>query len=592
MKKILQLILLFPLYFGFSQQIEFVAETEKSTYGLDERIQLTYTINNEGDNFEPPSFTGFQVMGPSIYKGKSNQEVNGRVVKREVYTQLKYFLIPQKKGKFVIKPASIEYKGKEYVSNKIEVEIIDGISTINNDPTNPNSPAYSLGEGLFIVAEVNTTTPYLNQPVALTYRVYFDPKVVITEIDEKQKPKHNGFWNQEIQFRADKPVAAQFNGKNYGSFIAKKMLLYPLETGSQNLEPVTIDFGIEIQRKRQLGFMETIVLDNIYKKVVSNPISITVKPLPEANKPAEFNGAVGDFKISLQPSKTQLKAGEALQLKVTIAGNGNMQLFSIPKPVLPQQFELFEPEHIENIVTTANGISGSIMDTYTVVPQEKGDYTIAPVFFSYFDLATNSYKTIQSEPYTISVLDNPNFVPTNSVANSDNKTNAKKVFQNIALKTQLSSLNKKDFLGSILFYSLLLLAFITIPIVVLVRKKKAAMDSDIVGNKMKRNNHLAKKYLAEAKKQLGNKVPFYLAMEKALHTFLKAKLQIETSEMSKENIEKLLRNKQIDPLKIDGFIELMNSCEFARYTPVSSLSMQNDYENALNRISELEKDLS
>ncbi len=592
MKKVLQLILLFHLYFGFSQQIEFVAETEKSTYGLDERIQLTYTINNEGDNFEPPSFAGFQVMGPSIYKGKSNQVINGRVIKREVYTQLKYFLIPQKKGKFVIKPASIEYKGKEYVSNKVEIEIIDGISTINNDSTNPNSPAYSLGEGLFIVAEVNTTTPYLNQPVELIYKVYFDPKVIITEIDEKQKPKYNGFWNQEIKFRPEKPVAAQFNGKNYGSFIAKKMLLYPLETGVQNLEPVSIDFGIEIQRKRQIGFMESIFLENIYKKVVSNPISITVKPLPEANKPDDFNGAVGDFKISLQPSKTQLKAGEALQLKVTIAGNGNMQLFSIPKPILPQQFELFEPEYKENIVTTANGISGSVMDTYTVVPQLKGEYTIAPVSFSYFDVGTNSYKTIQSEPYTISVLDNPDFVPSNSVANLDNKTSSKKVFQSIALKTKLLPITKKDFLGSILFYSLLLLAFIAIPVVIFVRKKKAAMDADVVGNKVKRNNKLARKYLGEAKKQLGNKVLFYLAIEKALHTFLKAKLQIETSEMSKENIEKLLLDKKVDAQKIEGFIELMNSCEFARYTPVSSLSMQNDYENALNRISELEKDLS
>lgn len=591
MKKVLSLLLIFSIYFGFSQQISFVAETDKDSYALDERIQVTYTINNEGDDFEPPSFSGFEVMGPSIYKGKSNQEINGRVVKREVYTQFRYYLIPKREGKLNIKPASITFRGKEYVSNSLQITITTANSTIENDPTNPNSPAYQLGEGIFIVAETNNTAPYLNQAVELVYRVYFDPKVIITEINEKQKPKYNGFWSQEIDFKADRPVAAQFKNKNYGTFIAKKMLLYPLEAGTKELEAIAIDFGLEVHRNRQMGYMQTIVMDNIYKKVVSNAIQLNVKPLPETNKPTDFNGAVGDFKITLQPSKTQVKAGEALQLQATITGTGNLHLFPIPKPTFPKEFEVFEPEHKDNFKTAANGISGNIQDTYTIVPQEKGEYVIPAMTFSYFDVQTNSYKTITSAPYTISVLDNPNFVPDNNVAQQDSKNKPTKTFQNIVLKTKFSSINKKDFLGSLWFYLSLFIAFITIPIVIVIRKKQVAIAEDVTGNYVKRNNNLAKKYLSEAKKQMGNKVPFYLAMEKALHAFLRAKLQIETSEMSKENIEKLLLDKNVNAKQVEDFIALMNNCEFARYTPATSTSMHSDYENALVQIAALEKEI-
>jgi hypothetical protein len=205
-------------------------------------------------------------------------------------------------------------------------------------------------------------------------------------------------------------------------------------------------------------------------------------------------------------------------------------------------------------------------------------------------LNSNSYKTVTSEPIEITVLEG------NAVASSTQNDSKKTVvkndtFQYIKLTSYLTPINKTPFFGSNLFYGLLAAPFLLLPIIILARKKKVARDADEFGNRVRRNTKLAKKFLADAKKQMGNKVPFYMAMEKALHNFLKAKLHIETSEMSKENIQELLLNKKATEATVGQFISLMNDCEFARYTPSSEVAMQQDYNKAVEVISELEKQI-
>ena len=338
-----------------------------------------------------------------------------------------------------------------------------------------------------------------------------------------------------------------------------------------------------------------VVVTNGNKRVSAGAKTIAVKALPEAGKPEDFSGAVGKFDFKVTPSKTNLKNGESLDLLVSVTGSGNMKLFNLPKPVVPNSLEMYDAVHNEKVNTNLSGMSGKISDSYTIIPQFKGNYPIKPMQFSYFDLASRTYKTITSSEVMINVLDGPsaNNQATNPQSGvAKNAVSSAEQFKYIKLNGNLVSMKKDDFLGSNLFYGLLLLPFIILPLIVLFKKKKDAIDSDVFGNRIKMNNRLAKKYLSEAKKQINNKEPFYVALEKAMHNFLKAKLHIETSEMSKSNIQEFLLSRNASPETVIDFINLTENCELARFAQSSSTAIHQDFDKAVLIISDLEKQIT
>ena len=292
-----------------------------------------------------------------------------------------------------------------------------------------------------------------------------------------------------------------------------------------------------------------------------------------------------------------MNATEALELKVTASGKGNLKLFKLPRPILPSALEVYEPEHSEKVNTRTSGMQGAISDTYTVIPNFQGSYPIPKVSFSYFDLKTKRYKTVTSKRLIIEVSEGPkntsgsnkntpvtpteNIIPTNLNAFSSFKTN-----------TNFQSITSEPFFNSRLFWLLLLGPFLFIPLVMFIIKRRAIRALDVTGNKIRKTTRLARKYLSNAKKSLGQKEQFYNALERALHNYLKSKLRLETSEFSKEKIEELLGNRNINNATLEGFISLLTSCELARYTPLSTVDMQNDYKKAASIINDLDKQLN
>jgi hypothetical protein len=407
------------------------------------------------------------------------------------------------------------------------------------------------------------------------------------------KPKYNDFWSQNIDIKQLKAEEGMFKGERYRYVVLRKTVLYPTKSGKLEIEPLSLDIDCQVPTNRRNFWGQPLMTEDS-KRVSAGSKIISVRALPEVGKPENFSGAVGKFDFKVSPSKTTLKNGESLDLNVRVAGTGNLKLFTLPKPVVPSALEMYDPVHDENVSTPLTGMTGSIADKYTIIPQYKGNYQIKPLAFTYFDLGTGRYKTITSQPITITVLDGPGVASTsNSNANevAKNKVETAKTFAYNKQKTSLQSMNKEDFLGSGLFYTLLFLPFIALPALVLLRKKKEALDNDVIGNKIKKSNALAKKYLSEAKKQLGNKELFYIALEKAMHNFLKAKLHIETSEMSKDKIRELLYSKEAQSDTITSFIQLTENCELARYAMSSESAIQQDYEKAVDIISELEKQI-
>ena len=583
MKKYLILILL--SFQGLMAQVQFEARVSKPTLGLNERLRVDFIMNIDGDNFNEPSFEGFRVIaGPS--QQVSQSWVNGRSSFEKIYS---YYLLPNQKGNLVIRQATIEYNGQVYKTSPVKITVTAAIE----EPKDPNDTSISASDNIYLVADISKTNPYINEPITVVYKLYFSYNIGITNWRELNKPKYNDFWSQNIDIKQLVAEEGMFKGEKYRYVVLRKTVLYPQKTGKLTIEPLSLDIDVQLPTNRRNMFGQVILTEG-NKRVSAGAKNIIVKALPEAGKPEDFSGAVGTFDFKVSPTKTDLKNGESLDLNVSVTGKGNMKLFNLPKPVVPNALEMYDAVHNEQVNTSLSGMSGKVSDNYTIVPQYKGNYPVKPLRFSYFDLGTGTYKTISSPEIMINVLDGP--TDTRTAENLNSKTNKNTVtvqeqFKFIKLKTKLESTIRDDFFGSNLYLGLLFLPFLIVPIIVLLRKKKEAIDGDVVGNRIRRNNKLAKKYLSEAKKQISNKEPFYVALEKAMHNFLKAKLHIETSEMSKDNIKELLLTRNANPDVVNDFIALTENCEVARYAPASSTSIQNDYDKAVSIISDLEKQI-
>jgi len=587
MKKVIVLLL---LLFGnlLMAQVQFEAKVSKNSLGLNERLRIEFTMNADGDNFVPPSFeqSGFKVVGgPS--QSVSQSWINGKSSFNKSYI---YILLPTQKGALTIKQASIEINGQVYKTSPVKVNVTNAVEI----PKDPNEmPVVSADNNIYLVADISKSNPYVNEPITVVYKLYFSFNIGISNWRELNKPKYNDFWSQNIDIKQLVAQEGMFKGERYRYVVLRKTVLYPQKSGKLEIEPLSLDIDCQVPTNRRNFWGQPLMTEDS-KRVSAGSKVISVKALPESGKTEDFTGAVGRFDFKVKPSKTVLKNGESLDLDVSVAGTGNLKLFTLPKPVLPAALEMYDPIHDENVSTPLTGMTGKISDKYTIIPQYKGSYQIKPLRFTYFDLSSNSYKTISSQPITITVMDGPSMASSEKTAqNSTIKTEVAitKTFAYNKQKTTLKSMEKEDFIGSGLFYSLVFLPFLAIPFLIVGKRRKDASDNDVAGNKIKRSNALAKKYLGDAKKHIGNKEPFYIALEKAMHNFLKAKLHIETSEMSKEKISELLqsRNAQLDT--ISEFITLTENCEFARYAPSTETAIQQDFDKAVAIISALEKQI-
>ena len=583
----MKLKLLFLLFFTInllSGQVEFVAKVSKKTLGINERLQIDFSMNEDGDNFTPPSFENFKIIGgPS--QSISSSWINGKSTYSKTYT---YFLAPEKRGKINVGQASIEVKGVIYKTSTVEINVTAAVDV----PKDPNDPKYIAKESIHLIAEVSKSNPYLNEAVSVVYKLYVSENIGVSGWEETSKPSYNDFWSQNIDVKGLEVKKGKFKGENYNYVVLKKTLLYPQKTGKLLIKPLTLKVNVEVPSKRRDRFFGSIMsMNSVNRTVTAGKRTINVKALPSEGIPDDFSGAVGDFSFNVMTTKKDLNASEGFNLEMKVNGNGNLKLFEIPKPEIPSSLEVYDPERSEKIRTSLSGTKGSIIDNYTIIANESGKYPIGPFNFSFFDPKSGSYKTIQSEKIVISVKSNSQSKQfTEESSNNDLLNKSKNLeFSNIKASTSLSPINKPFFFNSKFFWIIFLTPLTIIPCVVLLTKRSIRKKLDVEGNKAKENKRLSKKFLSDARKNIGNKELFYIALERALHNYLKAKLKIETSELSKEKINILLLNKSIDSSNINSFLSLLETCELARYTPLVSTEMKRDYESASKIISQINK---
>ncbi|KAB7528507.1 protein BatD [Flagellimonas olearia] len=587
-------ILLFTiisLFVGISsyaqdEEVTFQMNLSKEKLGINERLRVEFSMNKDGDNFNPPPFEGFKVvMGPS--QSISSSWVNG---KRSFSKTYSYILVPTARGNFTIKQATIDIGGETYKTLPKTVEVTAAV----DKPSDQKTVDDVADESLHLVAEVSKGNPYLNEAVTVIYKLYVSPDISVTNYRPLDNPTYNNFWSQDIPVTRHTAQNGTYEGKPYRYVVLKRVVLYPQKAGKLDIEPLSLEIFVDVPTNRR-DFFGGRIYTQTSKTVSAGKRTINVKSLPEAGKPANFGGAVGDFEFSVTATKKQLNASESLQAIVEVSGKGNLKLFQLPEPELPSALEVYDPEHEENIQTYSSGMEGKVSNNYTIVPSFRGKYPIPSISFSYFNPSTAKYVTLNSEEINIEVLEGPTSASANDAAGTNTSKQlvvpTGKQFHFIKINPNLSPIGVNYFFGSNTFYLLLFGPLLLIPIAIFSFKKREAIAQDVVGNKIKKANKLARKYLSTAKKELGNKEAFYVALEKGLHNYLKAKLKIETSEFSKEKITSILLDKKVDPVDVDGFIDLLKSCEMARYSPFSDVQMQNDYEKASTVISNLDKQL-
>ena len=564
--------------------VTFEAVLTKKSLGINENLRVDFKMNKDGDNFTPPSFKGFTVVG-GPNQSVSNMWVNGKRTFSKTYS---YFLSPIKKGSLTIGQATIEIENNIYKTLPVKISVSESV-TVSKDP---NDPSYVVNENLHLIAEISNSSPYLNEGISVVYKLYYSPQINVTNVGEIETPEFENFWSQNIKIPRLQIERGSFKGDNYNFVTWKKTVLYPQKSGKLEILPLSLDVSVDVPTNRR-DFFGNRIYNQVSKKVTAGKRSINVKALP-INAPESFKGAVGKFEIKLNTNKTELNASESLQATIKISGNGNLKLFSPPSIQVPSSLEKYDPEYNEKVSTSLVGMKGFISNTYTLVPQFQGKYPINSVEFTFFNPQLNKYESINSDEIIINVLEGPMSLD-ESKTNIPNTETTKNIlpslnqFKFIKTESDFVKINSKPFIYSISFYSILIFPILLILILLIFFKSKNISSSKLKESKSRRANKLAKKYLSDARKNLDNKDVFYIALEKALHNFLKSKFSIETFDYSKEKIYNLLLRKEIEKESLELFIKLIENCEFARFTPASNVAINNDYENAVQVITEIDK---
>ena len=576
-------IIIFLIGFSAFSQVNFTTKLSKDRLGLNERVKIEFTVDKDGDNFIPPKFDNFRVVGgPS--QSIRNSWINGKKSYSKTYS---YFLSPIEKGSFEIGQASIEVDDEIYKTLPVRVTVTSAVDI----PTDPNDPNYLADKNIHLVAEVSNKNPFLNEAISVSYKLYVSPDTGVNNWRELEAPRYADFWSNNIDIKSLNVQNGTFKGKPYRYVVLRRTLLYPQKTGELKIEPLTLDISVQVPSNRR-DFFGNLISSSVNKTVSSGSSIIDVKSLPIDNKPKDFSGAVGSFSFEIKSDKKELLTDEAFQLSLIVSGDGNFNLFEDPKISLPNSLEVYEPEKISNISVRASGIKGNINNKYTVVPNNPGKYTIPETKFSFFNPVSAEYKTIYSDPIFIDVDGAYNSSLGSSDITEKNRTNKIQLLENqfssFKTKTKFSNVNDSIFFNSNYYWILFIIPFIICFIIIVSSKILRNYKSKKV-DELKLARILTNKLLADSKALIGNKEKFYESIDKALTTYLKTKLNLKNSEFKNEIINIKLQEMNLDKESIGLLFEIFENCQLARYTPLNIDAMSDDYRKANQFIEKFEK---
>ena len=559
-----------------SAQVKFDATVSKNKLGLNERLRVDFVMNQNGDNFSPPDFENFQIIG-GPNQSISTKYVNGERSFSKTYS---YFLQPLRKGSLRIKQASIEIDGEEYKSLPIEVIITDSV----DQPSDAVTQYYN-DEDIELRALISKTSPYVNEPITIVYKLYYKAPIRVSNAQETETPKYKDFWNQDIKIPQLKIQSEIYKGQNYNVVEWKKVVLYPQKSGLLEISPLSINLMLDVPTDKR-DFFGNIIIDQTSQFISTGTRRINVKQLPLNNMPSSFTGAVGEFEFDVILDKSSLRATESFQAELKVKGRGNLKLFDLPDLLVPGSMELFEPQREESINTNLSGMNGSVTKLFTVIPRFQGSFPIEQVEFSYFDPKLEKYKILKSPRLTIDVYDGPTI--SNPSVNNTNTISPNDSFRFIKINTKLMKINNDEFFESEIFYILISSPFAMVIAFVMLTAYKRKRKSSFTETQRVQNKEIDK-MINTAKESLNDKNVFYDLIEKAVYKTLLLKFSLNIDNLKKEKIKSTLRVKGIDEKNISKIIQLIENCENAKYSRSSNSIMNNDLNTAKEIINLIQK---
>ncbi len=578
----------------------FVAQVSKNKVQVGEEFQLVFTLNTNGGNIRFPDLKDFDVYG-GPNQSNNITVING--VMSQSYT-FSFFLAAKKEGKLTIGPASVMITNQKVESKPIVIEVTRGAASNSNQAqTNQQEEKNQYASPIdnndvFVRSFLNKTKCVKGEQVHLTYKLYsryslvdFGPKDLLNTF--------NGFWNQKEPPPANyRGMVETINGVNYYVLDIYSSYLFPQSSGELTIDPLEIVAIVRRQVKRApRNFIEQFLGTNGYEdvevKVKSKPVKIAVSDLPEQNRPADFAGAVGNFSYKAELSKQQVKANEAVNLKITLSGKGNIKLTEPPVLNLPESFETYDPKISEKI-NTSGGVSGSKTYDYLIIPRESGDFALNHLSFSYYDPEKKQYVSIPSPEMKLTVLpgdENSSAQVITPKHQLDERENDIRYIKTGDLRLRKDG---HEFFASTLHYLLLIIPALLFAIAIYVRKRRMALNSDTITSRQRKAARMARKQLSVAEKHMkaGHKELFFDEVMAALNRYLSYKLNIPVADLSRENIQQSLVHQHITDSTLSRLTQTLDTCEYAKYAPGAVTGdLQAVYNDTVTLIANMEEEI-
>lgn len=583
---------------------------------VNEQFNVTFIIEGEKSpsDFQWSSGDDFQlVWGPQKGSSSSIQIINGKRSSSH-QTTFTYILIPKATGTFQLPAATALLSGDRISSTQASIQVVsDGASSSqssgkNGGKSSGGGQTSSTGSGeissndLFMRLSLSRTEVVIGEPITATLKIYQRANVV--GFENAKFPTFNGFWSQEtyvpnnIEFKRE-----SLDDKIYNTAVLRTYVLIPQQSGAITIDPAELVCLVNIRTAPSTSnsLFDSFFQDEyrtIRKRVTTPAVKVKVNPLP-AGQPASFGGGVGNFGISARLTTDNLKTHDAASLIITVSGRGNVALLEEPKVNFPPDFEVYDTKTTENTDKSNGGTSGSKSFEYPFIPRSHGDFTIDPVEYSYYDVNAGKYVTLRTEPLHVKVAKGKggDSTPVTTVNSGVERKDVKSLADDIRFiftgKPGLSG-SGSFFVGSVFFWILLALMILGATSVYLAFRKVAAMRADVAGTKNRRATKMAQKRLKLAGEYLDKSLytAFYEELHKALIGFVSDKLNMDMSEISKDNIASALTEGGVSEEQTKAFTDLLDACEFARYSPDGgNEAMRSHYDAALKVISSIDSGL-
>lgn len=609
MKKLIILLnILLIACFQISAQSVTFKGSAPSSVAANQHFNISYTITiidggGQAKDIRVPDVTGLeQLYGPQMRQSQSSSWVNGQSSSQIAYSYI-YTYMAKEPGTYTIPETTIKFGNSTYKSNTLTIVVVPEGQAVNNNQSRsnqgsvkPNSSSASIGsDEVFMKMHISKRSVYESEGFLVSFKLY--TKYLNMGFDNFQFPNFDGFIAQEIEMPRELQVDSEvYNNSQYHTAIVKQVILFPTKSGNLSIGAGKYDVQISkiVENSRPRSFFDMFPTTQTVRKTLTTPaVEINVKPLP-AGKPSNFSGAVGDFSLSSSINTEELKTDEVVSVKLNIKGSGNLKFLKNPVVKFPNDFDELDPKTTESTKASRAGVNGSVSVEYHAIPRYSGTFTIPGVSFSYFDLKTESYKTLSSPDYSIKVLQGEGSTAAPATIAGTNKEDIKYLGQDIRyIRTNNIAFEKANyFYGTMMYWMWYIIPAIVFIVFFIIYRKQVSENANMALARTKKANKVASKRLKLAGKYLKeNKTEaFYEEISKAVWGYLGDKLNMPAAALTKDNIETEMTDKGFSAEIIASFLNILNTAEFARFAPAGGHEAMDElYSSTVEAINKMEK---